>query len=182
MSLNPWKKLSSRLVYSNPYVSLLEDQVLNPDGSPGVYAVLNIRYAIGVMALDSSDNIYLVGQYRYATEEYAWEVVEGGVDDGEEPIVAAKRELEEEVGLVADDWIQLGSEIHISNCHTSERGAVFLARNLKETSIKRDSSEILEVKMLPLSDAFAMLKNGEIKDALSNIALYRLANYLGKII
>lgn len=175
---NPWKRLSSKQVYKNSFVSLREDQVINPNGSLGVYAVYNIRYAVGIVALDSNNDIYLVGQYRYAIDEYAWEIVEGGADEGESPLLAAQRELQEEVGMRAKNWQTLGPEIHISNCHTNEKAQAFLATDLEFIDANRDSSEILEIKKISFSEALDMIKKGQIKDALSLIALERAKNYM----
>ena len=177
---NPWKKISSSEVYKNSFVALREDKVINPDGKDSVYAVYEIRYAIGVVVLDSDQNIYLVGQFRYAIDEYAWEVVEGGAEIGEDPLVAAQRELLEELGIKAKSWTTLGEEIHISNCHTNERARAFLAQDLEFLEHSRDSSEILEIRKIPFSEALKLTDSGEIKDALSLIALARVRDYLAK--
>lgn len=175
--VNPWRKISERLVYQNPWVSLVEDEVINPDGTKGVYAVYNIRYAIGVVVVDDDGDLYLVGQYRYGTGEFAWEIVEGGVENGESPFEAAKRELREELGFVADEWSQLGPEIHISNCHTNEKGSVFLARKLSFVGESPEGSEVLKKQKVSVSGVKKMIERGDIRDALSLIALHRyLAN------
>ncbi len=74
----------------------------------------------------------LVGQYRYPTDGYSWEIVEGGVDDGEDHVEAARRELEEEAGLVAESWVPLGGEMHLSNSVTSERAFLYVATGLSD--------------------------------------------------
>jgi 8-oxo-dGTP pyrophosphatase MutT (NUDIX family) len=83
--------------------------------------------ATGVVAITPDQEIYLVGQYRYAMEEYSWEIIEGGVDDGEEPVAAARRELKEEAGIVAARFEPFGEEVHLSNCHSSERAFLYIA-------------------------------------------------------
>ena len=105
---NPWKTLESRLVYSNPWISVREDQVIRPDGQNGIYSVVETRIATGVVALTPERDVYLVGQYRYPTEMYSWEIIQGGADEDEEPLAACKRELQEEAGLIAKDWTPLG--------------------------------------------------------------------------
>jgi len=104
MTQNPWQTKSSRLVYENAWIRVREDQVTCPDGQPGIYGVVETRIATGVIALTPQHEIYLVGQFRYPTGEYSWEIIEGGTEDGEEPLAAAKRELQEEAGLVARTW------------------------------------------------------------------------------
>ena len=105
---NPWKRIESRTVYTNPWLTLREDRVIRPDGKSGIYTVVETRIATGVVALTPDEEIYLIGQYRYPTEEYSWEIVEGGSDPGEDPLDTAKRELREEAGLVAAQWAAPG--------------------------------------------------------------------------
>src|ERR687890_1606450 len=111
---NPWRKISSREVYENPWIRVREDEVLRPDGEPGIYGVVHFKnVAVGVLAVEG-DELYLVGQYRYTLDRYSWEIPEGGCPEGEEPLDAARRELEEETGLRARCWEKLG-EAHLSN-------------------------------------------------------------------
>jgi 8-oxo-dGTP pyrophosphatase MutT (NUDIX family) len=112
-------------------------------------------------------------------DEYSWEIVEGGADLGEDPLTAAKRELVEEAGLSATHWEQLGSEIHLSNCISSERGYAYLARGLTEGQSHPEETEILQVKKVSFREALAMVDSGEIKDGLSIIAILRAARALG---
>jgi len=174
---NPWKTLDSKIVYQTPWMTVREDKVIQPNGTSGIYGYLDLKIATGVVALTENSEVYLVGQYRYPTRNYSWEVIEGGTEKGETPLEAAKRELKEEAGLEATDWIQLGGEIHLSNCITSEIGFIFLARDLKVVPASPDATEILKVKKIPYDCARDMTVNGEITDALSIIALYRTAHF-----
>lgn len=178
MTHNPWKTLSTRQMYKNAWITVREDQVLRPDGSPGIYGVVQCRTATGVVALTPENELYLVGQYRYPTEHYSWEIPEGGAESGEQPLTAIKRELREEAGLEAESWEQLGGEVHLSNCHSSEVAFLYLARDLREVPRKPDVTEVLEVRRMPVAEAMKMIDSGEIKDGLSVIALLRLARLL----
>jgi 8-oxo-dGTP pyrophosphatase MutT (NUDIX family) len=171
---NPWRRLRSRIAYANDWITVREDEVIRPDGQPGIYGVVETRIATGVIALTPEDEIYLVGQYRYPLDCYSWEIVEGGADPGEPPLAAAQRELREEAGLIAEHWEQLGGEIHVSNCISSERGYVYLARGLREVAAAPEGTELLQVRKVPLEAAFGMLDRGEISDAVTIIALLRL--------
>ena len=172
---NPWKKISSREVYKNPWISLREDQVINPSGNPGIYSVIETRIATGVVAIDTEDKIILVGQYRYPTDMYSWEIPEGGGEDGESPLDAAKRELLEETGVVAANWRPLGGEIHLSNCYSSERAYLFLATELTFGAQKTEETEKIAVKKVPFSEVLELVDSGGIKDGLSIIAILRAA-------
>ena len=175
---NPWKKISSKIVYSNPWITVREDEVIRPDGKAGIYGVVETRVATGVVAIDNNHNIFLVGQYRYPTDCYSWEIIEGGAEEGEEAILAAKRELLEEAGLVANEWIQLGPEVQLSNCHSSEIGYLFLARDLTQQKNSPDDTEVLELKSIPFQEAYDMLSSGQISDCISIVGIERAKRYL----
>ncbi|MBX3177704.1 MAG: NUDIX hydrolase [Candidatus Hydrogenedentes bacterium] len=171
---NPWTTLSSEVKYQNPWITVREDQVIRPDGAPGIYGVVDCRVATGVLALTEQDELYLVGQYRYPLHCYSWEIVEGGADPGEEPLVACQRELREEAGLEADTWTPLGGEIHLSNCHSSERGFLYVARGLRHVGADPEGTEALQLRTVPWDEAVSMVERGEITDAFSimGILLY----------
>ncbi len=175
---NPWTTLSQKTVYSNPWMSVREDNVIRPDGHEGIYGVVETRVATGVVALTEANDVVLVGQYRYPTETYSWEIVEGGADTDEDPMAAAKRELQEEAGLIAADWYPLGGEIHLSNCITSEKGFLYVARNLVETKATPEGTEVLQLKTVSLENALGMVDSGEITDAMSIMGLMRVERWL----
>ncbi len=175
---NPWKTLKSRVVYSNPWISVREDQVIRPDGQNGIYGVVETRIATGVVALTPERDVYLVGQYRYPTEMYSWEIIQGGTDKDEDPLVACQRELQEEAGLIAKEWTQLGGEIHLSNCVSSEKGYVYVAEVLSETQASPDGTEVLQIKKVSFEKALRMAQCGEIVDAMSVIAIFLTEKWL----
>lgn len=172
---NPWTTISSRRVYENPWISVREDQVLRPDGTPGIYGVVDTRIATGVVAMTADDEVYLVGQYRYPIQQYSWEIVEGGGPRYDHPLEIAMRELEEEAGLVAADWRPLAGEFHLSNCITSEVAYLYLATGLTETAPNPDPTEVLEVRRVPFRQCVDMVRCGDITDSMSVMAILLLA-------
>ncbi len=175
---NPWKTLSSELKYQNPWISVREDRVIRPDGNPGIYGVVSAKVATGTVALTPEGSVYMVGQYRYPINRYSWEIVEGGAEINEDPILAAQRELREEAGLTAREWQPLGGAVHLSNCFSSEVAYLYLARGLEHVPRQPDGTEVLEVRQAPLRDVLRMVDSGEITDAMSIIGLFRAERFL----
>jgi len=179
MEHNPWKTLTERLVYANPWIKLTHREVLNPAGKPGIYGVVHFQnQAIGIVPVDDEEHTWLVGQYRYTTGRYSWEIPEGGCPQGEEPLAAAKRELKEETGLVAERWEVLLPEFHVSNSVTDERGMIFLATGLEEGEWAPDETELLQLRRMPLREAADLVRAGEIQDLMSVAALLRAEQLL----
>lgn len=178
MEDNPWKVVSSRPIYRNPWFSVREDQVIRPDGKPGIYSVVEPKIATGIVPIDDEGFTWLVGQYRYPINRYSWEIVEGGAEEGETPLEAATRELKEEAGLTATSIVPLGHPVFLSNCFTSERADSFLARGITQGASQPDGTEVLQLKRLPFEEALRMARAGEITDALSVIALERAYQFL----
>jgi 8-oxo-dGTP pyrophosphatase MutT (NUDIX family) len=173
--INPWQTTSTSVVYDNPWIRVREDQVIRPDGAPGIYGVVEFKnQAIGILPIDEEGNLYLVGQYRYALGRYSWEIPEGGCPAGEDPLAAAKRELLEETGLVAERWERLGSA-HLSNCVSDEIAHFYLATSLDQREAAPEPTERLEVRRVPFDEALRMALEGQITDALSVLAITRHA-------
>ncbi|MDA9555337.1 NUDIX hydrolase [Pelobium sp.] len=164
---NPWTILSSKEIYDNKWISLTEHQVLNPAGGKGIYGEVHFKnYAIGVIAIDENDDIFLVGQYRFPLKQYSWELPEGGGPLDEDPLDSAKRELLEETGLVAKEWKEV-LQMHLSNSVSDELGILYLAKDFEQFEAEPEETEQLEVKKIPFEEAFAMVMRGEITDSLS---------------
>lgn len=175
---NPWKTLGTRQIYENAWLSLREDKVIRPDGEPGIYSVVETRNATGVVALTAEDEVYLVGQYRYPLDIYSWEIPEGGSEPGEAPLDTIKRELEEEAGVTANTWHQLGGVVHLSNCYSNEKTYMFLAEDLVASEANPDGTEILQIRKVSFAEAIDMVNSGVITDAISIIALLRAERFL----
>ena len=173
--LSPWKTTSTQVVYDNPWISVREDQVIRPDGKPGIYGVVYFRNkAIGILPIDDHGYIYLVGQFRYSLNKYSWEIPEGGCPECEDPLIAAKRELAEETGLQASTWKQLG-RAHLSNSVCDEEAIFFLATDLQLGKPSPEGTEELAHKHIPFLEAFNMVMRGEIADSVSVIAIMHYA-------
>ena len=176
---NNWQTISSNTVYENPWISVAHRNVINPGGKPGIYGVVGFKNkAIGIVPLDENGFIYLVGQYRYTLGEYSWEIPEGGGPLHEDPLAAAKRELQEETGLEAGNWRQIG-RIHTSNSVTDEEGFIYLATVLKQGTPNPEESEDLRIRKIPLAEAVNMVMRAEITDSISMTAILMVARITG---
>lgn len=170
---NPWKTLDKTEVYDNPWIKVTHREVLNPAGGAGIYGVVHFKnLAIGIVPLDEDYNTWLVGQYRYTMEEYTWEIPEGGGPLGNDPLESAKRELQEETGIIAEKWQKIG-DLATSNSVTDERGVVYIAQGLTFGEANPEDTEELQVKKVPLDEAVEMVMRGEITCSLAMIGLLK---------
>ena len=169
---NRWRRLASREVYRNDWIRVREDQVIRPDGQPGIYGVVEFKLGLGIVALNQNDEVWLLGQYRYPIDAVSWEIVNGTVEPGETPLEAAQRELAEEAGLAAADWIDLG-RFHPSCWITDECAQLYLATGLIECRAEPEGTEEFVPKSVQLDECLAMIERGEITDSYSVIGLLK---------
>ena len=172
--LGPWQQLSVNKVYENPWLRLEHHEVKTPAGTDGIYGKICFQnIAVGIIPIDEEAYTYLVKQYRYPLEEDSWEIPEGGCPLGSSPFATAQRELLEETGLRAAQWVKL-MDLHTSNSVSDERGEVFLARNLLQGETELEATEDIIVRRLPLEEAIEMAMDGRITDAISVAALFKV--------
>ena len=166
-----WQKLSSQVVYDNPWITVEHQDVITPGGNKGIYGKVSFKnIAVGVLPVDENGNIWLVGQYRYTLDSYSWEIPEGGCPQDEDILTAAKRELREETGIVAEKWNCI-LHLHNSNSVTDEEAYIFTAEKLTLKESCPEECEDIKVKKVPFSEALDMVKRSEITDAMSVAAI-----------
>lgn len=171
---NPWTIIDGEERYNNTWISLTHYNVINPSGGKGIYGKVHFKnLAIAIVPLDDQLNTYLVGQYRFTINQYSWELPEGGGPFNEDPLDAAKRELEEETGLHAAEWMVL-QHMHLSNSVSDEFGYIYLARGLSQHTAMPEETEQLLVKKLPLEEALQMVNNNEITDSMTIAGLLKV--------
>jgi 8-oxo-dGTP pyrophosphatase MutT (NUDIX family) len=176
---NPWKTLSVRKVYGNPWLELWEERCLDPSGRPALYGKVSFRSkAVGIIPVDGEGHTWLVGQYRYCLNQYSWEIPMGGSPHPVPVLETARRELREETGLRARRFEQI-LFVHTSNSVTDEEGYVFVAEDLEQGETEHESTEKIEIRRLPLVEAVAMAMDGRITDGLSVAGLLKLAALRG---
>jgi 8-oxo-dGTP pyrophosphatase MutT (NUDIX family) len=175
VAIGPWTRRSRRVAYENPWVTIWHDEVIRPDGEPGIYGVVHFaNLAAGVLALDGDDRVLLVGQHRYTLDGFSWEIPEGGVPDGESALDGARRELLEETGVTATEWREI-ARAHLSNSVSDELAVIYLATGLTAGQASPDGTEELTLRWLPFDEVVGMTLDGRITDAMTIIAVERLA-------
>lgn len=179
VNIGPWVRKSTSVPYVNPWIQVEHHEVKGPAGRSGVYGVVRFKHiGLGCVPLHADGTVTLVGQHRYPLDEWSWEIPEGGGRKGQELLEEIKRELREESGLIATEWIPLG-KIHTSNSVCDEVAHMWLARGLTEGANQLDSTEgDMKVKRVPFTEALEMALDGRLTDAISVVALVRAAHWL----
>ena len=175
MALAKWKTRSSREVYKNPWIRVREDVAELPDGRTTLYGVVSIGEAVGVLPFVDDDHVILIRQYRYVFgETHRWEIPTGGMKPGEAREDAARRELQEEIGYTAErlEWI---STFYTSKSVCHEVAHLYIGYGLDASSLPPDETEEIEQAIFPFSEAAAMVDSGEIRDAMTIIAVLHAA-------
>ena len=165
---------SKRGIYEGHLISLSIEEAELPNGVKLSLEIVRHPGGAVVVAVDDELKVCLLKQYRYAVDiPQLWELPAGCIDVGDvDPLATAQRELEEEAGLHADEWIELGRVLP-SPGFCDEILYLYLARRLQSVISNPQEDEILEVNWLPLNEAIEMAAQGEIIDAKSVIGLFR---------
>jgi 8-oxo-dGTP pyrophosphatase MutT (NUDIX family) len=168
-----WKKVRSTYVLQNPWYSVRQDEVIRPDGNTGVFNVVECGKSVFILPVTEEGKILLVHLYRYPTQNAGWELPAGGVEAGETPLRAAKRELQEETGRKAENWQSVGM-FESMNGMTDATAHVFIAKGLMATSSNEKGEEgITRVKAFTVKEIMNMIAEEKIVDALTIASLMR---------
>ena len=180
MPPKPWKTLSSRLVYQNPWTKVHEDIAEMPNGQTTLYGVVECPGAVGVLPFVDQDQVIMVRQYRYVFgEDHRWEMPTGGVHPGESLVEAAQRELREEIGYEARNLQQI-STFFTSKSIVREVAHLFIGRELVQAQALPDETEFLEVAVFPFEQVLQMVVDSEIRDSMTVIAVLHAARLDGR--
>ncbi len=172
---NPWTILTKATVYENSWIRVDHHEVRNPAGGSGIYGTVHFKgHALGVVPIDENGNTLLVGQYRFPMGYYSWEIPQGGGTKETPLIESAQRELREECGLTAKQWLQV-LDMDLSNSVTDEQGTAFLAWDLTDSAAEPEETEQLQVLRMPFWEAVDRVKRGQIRDLVSVASLLRVA-------
>ncbi|HEX4147479.1 MAG TPA: NUDIX hydrolase, partial [Pirellulales bacterium] len=165
---------ASHSIYRDPWLEVDCDEVIRPDGLPGSHCVVRLKAGVCVLALDSQGHVQLTEEFHYALGRTGLEAVSGGIEAGEEPLVTARRELEEELGIVAAKWTDLGSIDPFTTVVLSPT-RLFLAEGLELGSARCEGTELIRRVSLPLAEALRLVEEGTITHAPSCVLILRVA-------
>jgi ADP-ribose pyrophosphatase len=167
-----------RRIYDGRIIRVEVEPVRLPNGVPVELELVRHPGAAAVVPVTES-GVMLLRQYRYAGGGYLWEIPAGTLQPGEAPIECARRELLEEAGVVAGEFIHLG-HILTTPGFCDERIDIFMARGLREGETHRDADEVIEeVRRVGWADLGRMIVSGEIVDAKSLVGIYHAARVVG---
>ena len=166
-----WTIKETKKKFANDFFKVFEDKVIQPDGKNGKYATIEFVPGVSVLAIDDEDFVYLTKQFRYKAGRETLEVVAGAVEN-ETPMKAAKRELKEELGITAKEFIRLG-KIQLDNSIIKSESTLYIARKLTFGKTNRDDAEEMKSVKIKFRDAIEKVSKGEINHAPSCILLLR---------
>ena len=175
---NEEKTLKKNQLYKGRIIDFYDDEIECPNGDIAYREYVHHPGGSAVLAI-LENKIVFEKQYRYPYHKEILELPAGKLEKGEDPLVAAKRELEEETGLISEGLIKVG-ELYPSPGYTDEVIYLFFSENNKKGTIKRDKDEFMDLIYLDIKEAYALLDNGEIKDSKTQILLYKLRDKLLK--
>jgi ADP-ribose pyrophosphatase len=169
--------LETTLVYEGGFIRVHKDSVLLPDGAVSSREYINHPGAVAVLAILDNGNLVMERQFRYAPQREFIELPAGKIDHGEDILICAQRELLEETGYVASEWIHLTTAWPCIG-YADERMEYFLARGLTHQGRKLDDGEFLEVFELSLPEAIGWIRQGKINESKTIVGLFWLEKYL----
>lgn len=173
----PWTIRRTREVYSHGLITVNEDEVTKADGSHGTYATARLKDGVGVLAVDDDEHAYFAREFRYAIGRESVEIVGGGVEEGESAEEAARRELREELGIEAEEFVGLGTIQPVTSLVNSA-STLFLARGLRFEGKDEDAGEVIRTVKMPLREAAARALSGEIFHSTTCVLILRAHHHL----
>jgi len=167
------KTISSKVVYEGRALKLRVDTVLKPNGKTTTREIVEHKDCVAIVVLDHKDNVIMVRQYRKAVGKHLLEIPAGSIDDGEQPIAAVRRELQEEIGYLPNKIDKLGG-FYSTPGYCSEYLHLYMASYLIPSRLEAEDTEDIKVERVPLSRIPDMIASGEICDAKSIAGLFRV--------
>ena len=157
----PWQIVAQQVVYCDPWTSVRKDDVVRPDGNPGTYTVVDVKPGVCVLAMDADNQVYLTEEFHYGVGRVTVEAVSGGIEPDEDAQSTARRELQEELGIEAGEWVRLGIYDPFT-ANVVSPTELFLARQLTFGKQAQEGTERIHCVQMTLRDAVQKVLDGEI--------------------
>ena len=167
------KKISGEGVYDGIFLKMKRDTVALPDGQYAVREYLEHPGAVAILAVLDDGRILLERQYRYPIAQAVIEIPAGKLNTGEDPLLCAQRELQEETGYTAKHWSKI-RRIHPVISYSTEFIDIYLAEGLSPGPARLDEEEFLDVFASPLEELLNWVETGKITDVKTIISTYWL--------
>jgi len=169
----------SSQVFDGRLLHVYNDAIILPNGKKGTREYIKHVGAVAVVPLTQDGKVIVEKQFRYPVHDVILEIPAGKLDSYEEDrLCAAKRELKEETGLTADEWIEMG-DYHPAAAYSDERITLYLARDLHMGEQKLDADEFLNIEEIPLAELVEQVIDGTITDGKTQVAILKAAHILG---
>ncbi len=175
----PFEITNSEVKYKNPWIEVVENSILAPNETKGIFGIVNMKPGVSVLALDDDGYVYLTDEFKFAVGRNCIEAVSGGIENGATPIETAKRELKEELGIEAESLIELGTVDPFTSLINSP-ATLFLARKLSFGESKQDSLEIIKMIKVKFEEAVEMVMDSRINHGPSAVLIMKVNEYLKK--
>ena len=172
--------LESREIFNGRVIRVTVDKVQLEDGTTSTREIVHHHGGACILPVDADGSVTMVRQFRYAFGEEIWELPAGKLEADEDPFAAAKRELSEECGLTADNFIDLGV-VYATVGYDSEKIYLWAATGLHSTAQHLDAGEFLDVVKMPFDEALGLVMDGTIKDSKTQVALLKYAQLRAKV-
>lgn len=169
----PWTIVHSHLIYQDPWIRLDKDDVIRPDGLTGTYSTIQLKPGVTAIALDRHGVVHLTSEFHYAVGRVTLEGASGGIEENESPLSSARRELLEELGIVAGRWTSLGCVDPFTSAVRSPV-ELFLAEELTFQETQLEGTELIERVSMPLEQAIECVMDGRITHAPTCVALLKI--------
>ena len=169
----PWKIVGTREVYRDPWIAVQVDDVIRPDGKPGIHSIIHLKPGVCVIAMDAARNVYLTEEFHYAVGRVTIEGVSGGCESGEETLATWRAaSVREELGIVAAKWTDLGVVDPFTTIVLSPT-RLFLAEELTFVETAQEGTESIRCVRVGLDEAMRMLNEGAITHAPTCVAILK---------
>ncbi len=175
--MQPYKTQSSRIVWSCPWYNIRQDEIVTANGEMGVYNIVQHPGAVWILPVTPVGEVVLIHTFRYAVNDWCYEIPAGSINPGESLEQSARREMLEEIGGTAVNLEYIGW-FYTMNGIGNEKAHLFLATDVNLGQPEYEATEVMEVIPMPIPEVLRMAQNNEISDGPSALALLLCAEKL----